>query len=397
MRTYTLGGLMTAAAAGTNGKLYVAVETAARSQIAVFQDQRVVLTAKGGPTDPTIFAGYPSLTVGPQGPCVAYQKGLNLAITDGRNTFDGPPIGHRCAIRWIKDHYVCAFISQQQKRVLVLDENLAVILGPTSQPQGNDRYAALIRPDGTPVWDKGIPYSEFHSDDSAIVCKEFAGPPPATHVYLGGIRTQAIVLPAGYEPTPLLLPDRTLVVVMRGGKVYLVDPPYPFVPVGAPTKPPPDNPPPDKPGEPPVNIGDQSALVATVRQQFASNWSYPGSIIPFLTTLAQRIGQGAGLLEKSSGANVQGYAHDIICFPDGHHFDVLSDAEGRAAPSWQDKGLTDPARYRAIPGTTPPPPPPPGEPPPTTPPPTGTDLARIAGALERLATVAEKYVTWKLS
>lgn len=54
----------------------------------------------------------------------------------------------------------------------------------------------------------------------------------------------------------------------------------------------------------------------------------------------------AGLLEKASGNNWNGYAVDIVCYPDGHIYDVLIDGGGANTPSWQDKGMVDPSRYR---------------------------------------------------
>ncbi len=56
--------------------------------------------------------------------------------------------------------------------------------------------------------------------------------------------------------------------------------------------------------------------------------------------------EGAGLLEKSSGNNCNGYATDIICYPDGHIFDILSDSGGSNEPTWNDAGIVSAIRYR---------------------------------------------------
>lgn len=73
-----------------------------------------------------------------------------------------------------------------------------------------------------------------------------------------------------------------------------------------------------------------------------------------------------GLLRKDSGTRITmpdgtEVAQDIICFPDGHHFDCLHDGENAASPTWQDKGFVDADRYYRVPGSAPPPPPPPSD------------------------------------
>lgn len=64
-----------------------------------------------------------------------------------------------------------------------------------------------------------------------------------------------------------------------------------------------------------------------------------------ITNRAAIIAQ-AGLLSKPAGNNYNGYAVDIVCYPDGHIFDVLIDSGGANTPSWQDKGMVDPSLYR---------------------------------------------------
>lgn len=58
---------------------------------------------------------------------------------------------------------------------------------------------------------------------------------------------------------------------------------------------------------------------------------------------------GAGLLEKTSGNNCEGYAADVICYPDGRTFDILEDGGGKNGPRWAQHLPHDPAvaaRYR---------------------------------------------------
>lgn len=81
-------------------------------------------------------------------------------------------------------------------------------------------------------------------------------------------------------------------------------------------------------------------------------------------------GEGAGLLAKPGGNNCEGFAVDIICYPDGRIFDILAngggdeDAAGNPIPgtgnrpTWNppSDGLNvDPSRYRRAidPGDTP--------------------------------------------
>lgn len=54
----------------------------------------------------------------------------------------------------------------------------------------------------------------------------------------------------------------------------------------------------------------------------------------------------AGLLDKPGGANCDGYAVAIICYPTGQIFDILFDAGTTNTPQWNDAGLVDPTRWR---------------------------------------------------
>lgn len=93
---------------------------------------------------------------------------------------------------------------------------------------------------------------------------------------------------------------------------------------------------------------------------------------------------GAGLLSKPSGNNCQGYAVDIIVYPDGTAYDMLIDSGGKNDPAWNktpDSPL-DPSRYRPAidpqDGSGPPIPPPPT---PTPTPSPSVDLKPILDAL----------------
>lgn len=80
--------------------------------------------------------------------------------------------------------------------------------------------------------------------------------------------------------------------------------------------------------------------------------------------------EGAGILHKPSGNNFQGYATDIVVYPDGRHYDVLVGGAEEARPTWRlitNPPRVDPARWRPPldpqleePGEPPPPPRPPG-------------------------------------
>jgi hypothetical protein len=61
---------------------------------------------------------------------------------------------------------------------------------------------------------------------------------------------------------------------------------------------------------------------------------------------------GAGLLEKRTGAQCQGFAVDVIAFPDGRTFDVLIDGGQTNGPDWRQHLPHDPAvasRWRPAP------------------------------------------------
>jgi len=56
--------------------------------------------------------------------------------------------------------------------------------------------------------------------------------------------------------------------------------------------------------------------------------------------------RGAGLLSKAGGNNCDGYATDIVAFPD-RAFDILSDGGNLNGPTWNETGVDDlAARWR---------------------------------------------------
>ena len=106
---------------------------------------------------------------------------------------------------------------------------------------------------------------------------------------------------------------------------------------------------PSGPVPPPTGSGVPSNAPAIV-QAVRSHYGTPmrgGTLLAFLRETARALGPGAGLLSKTSGNNVGGYAADIIMFKDGDIYDVLVDSEGAAKPCWAYKGKKDPGLWRA--------------------------------------------------
>lgn len=96
----------------------------------------------------------------------------------------------------------------------------------------------------------------------------------------------------------------------------------------------------------------------------------------------------AGLLDKPGGNQCEGFATDVVAYPSGQIFDILSDGGTENGPAWQDKGIEDRDRYRPavdpgdVAGT--PTTPIPASPPPATPifvPIPATDLSPVLNAL----------------
>lgn len=99
------------------------------------------------------------------------------------------------------------------------------------------------------------------------------------------------------------------------------------------------------------------AQVNIVREERAKVTTAPpiGIVQAFEVTkrVARRI-PGAGVLVKTGGNNVDGFAVDIVCLG-GHIFDILGDSEGAAIPTWDDKGVA-PGPCAPVPGVSEPPP-----------------------------------------
>jgi hypothetical protein len=84
--------------------------------------------------------------------------------------------------------------------------------------------------------------------------------------------------------------------------------------------------------------------------------SFANSCGSFMITNAvawQLRGSGAGILAKPGGhrceVNGQGYSVDVIIFPDGYTYDVLTSSSdpgttGENGPNWQPDPLADPSR-----------------------------------------------------
>ncbi len=87
-------------------------------------------------------------------------------------------------------------------------------------------------------------------------------------------------------------------------------------------------------------MSDHRDLVARIKADLeARGISLAGSCGAFEIT--QRVawalrGDGAGLLEKPSGNNCQGYSVDYVIFSGGRGFDMLGDAGGANEPRWSE-------------------------------------------------------------
>jgi hypothetical protein len=77
----------------------------------------------------------------------------------------------------------------------------------------------------------------------------------------------------------------------------------------------------------------QQSVVAETKRElgFTSNLTSQ-QLYVLLTKVATKV--GGGLLVKTVGNNCNGYSCDVICFSNGDAFDVLSDSEGAATPTW---------------------------------------------------------------
>lgn len=120
------------------------------------------------------------------------------------------------------------------------------------------------------------------------------------------------------------------------------------------------------------------ALVEAVKahlEAIGTNLSGPCGAFAITQRVAWELrSTGAGLLSKPAGNNCDGYATDIICYPNGQLIDILTDGGGANGPSWNTSDVVDPARYRPAfdPGDGVLTAPPPSDPPPVPPSPPAT-------------------------
>ncbi len=144
--------------------------------------------------------------------------------------------------------------------------------------------------------------------------------------------------------------------VINGAKGLLGTNPNMPPPDGSSTTTPPDNSN-APPALPPANAkdkhGNHTGEVAEAKAALiANNVDLTGPCGAFAITnqAAKKIGGGAGLRWKGGGNNCQGYATDIIEFPDGYIYDVLGDGGGANNPSWDPTGCPNasicPSDYR---------------------------------------------------
>jgi len=121
---------------------------------------------------------------------------------------------------------------------------------------------------------------------------------------------------------------------------------------GGPSAGPPPSPTPvTPPGDPTVPPDHLAEVVAAKADAISDGVSLVGDCGAFEITkrcawALHGLGESAGLLDKPGGANCDGYAAAIICYPTGQIFDILVDAGGANTPQWSDGGFVDPSRYR---------------------------------------------------
>jgi hypothetical protein len=96
---------------------------------------------------------------------------------------------------------------------------------------------------------------------------------------------------------------------------------------------------------------DQSNIVSQVKNDLASrgiDLSGPCGAFEITKRVAWILrSSGAGLLDKPSGNNCQGYSVDVIVYSDGYAYDIISDSGASNGPTWQPLPLlTDLSRYK---------------------------------------------------
>lgn len=95
---------------------------------------------------------------------------------------------------------------------------------------------------------------------------------------------------------------------------------------------------------------DESGTVAQAKADLGAqgvDLTGPCGAFAIVNEAAKRI--GAGLWDKPGGNNCQGFATDIIAYPDGYIYDVLIDGGGANTPTWDAATCLplEPSRYRA--------------------------------------------------
>src|SRR2546425_694681 len=85
----------------------------------------------------------------------------------------------------------------------------------------------------------------------------------------------------------------------------------------------------------------QQAKAALVTAGVALNGPCGAFAITRLAVWQMR-GSGAGLLTKPTGNNCEGYAVDILMYPNGNIVDIIADAGGANIPAWQPGTAVDP-------------------------------------------------------
>lgn len=111
---------------------------------------------------------------------------------------------------------------------------------------------------------------------------------------------------------------------------------------------PPSNP--EAPIPPPIGTGvPKNALdiVTAVRAKYPTPLR-DSTLLAFLRETARALGPDAGLVDKPTGNNVQGYSRDLIMFKStGEIYDVLVGVEAQAKPCFSYAGLLDKDRWRS--------------------------------------------------
>ena len=135
------------------------------------------------------------------------------------------------------------------------------------------------------------------------------------------------------------------------------------------------------------NHQDTVAAVKAALSAQGANLSGPCGAFAITKAVAWVLrSEGAGLLAKPSGNNCEGYAVDIVMYPDGTIFDILVDGGGANTPQWGASAPVNPNGYRPAidPGPRPIPTPTP------TPTPEPSPAPDLAGAIATIAVLNTK-------